>query len=81
MFWRIFVFFPMFMLLGLGLFSLGMDADSDQLMISIDSAPNTLDLEVSTNLCCFPGEPPPYCRATGPNNPLPTSLHRRAQVR
>ena len=81
MFWRIFVFFPMFMLLGLGLFSLGMDADSDQLMISIDSAPNTLDLAVSTNLCCFPGNPPPPCRATGPNSPLLTSLHRRAQVR
>jgi len=81
MFWRIFVFFPMFMLLGLGLFSLGMDADADPLMISIDSAPHTLDLAVSTNFCCMPGNPPPYCRATGPNNPLLTSLHRRAQVR
>ena len=81
MIWRFFVFFPIFMLLGLGLFSLGMDPDSDQLMISIDSAPNTLDLAVSTNLCCMPGTPPPFCRATGPNNPLPTSLHRRAQVR
>ncbi len=81
MFWRFFVFFPMFMLLGLGLFSLGMDPDSDQLLMSsIDSAPDTLDLAVSTNLCCGPGTPP-GCRATGPNNPLPTSLHRRAQVR
>ncbi len=79
MFSRILVLFPILLLLGLGLFSLGMDADSDPWMSS-DAEPGSLDVAVSTNLCCGPGAPP-GCRATGPKSPLTTSLHRRAQVR
>lgn len=77
MFWRILVLFPILLLLGLGLFSLGMDADSDPWMSS-DAEPGTFDV-VGTELCCFPGSPP--CRASGPSNPLTATLHRRAQVR
>ena len=79
MFWRILVLFPILLLLGLGLFSLGMDADSDP-WVSSDAGPGTLDVAVSTDLCCGPGNPP-SCRATGPSNPLTATLHRRAQVR
>jgi len=79
MVWRILVLFPIFPILGLGLFGLGMDADSDP-WVSSDAGPGTLDVAVSTDLCCFPGPPPP-CLATGPEQPLATVLHRRAQVR
>ncbi len=79
MFSRILVLFPILLLLGLGLFSLGMDADSDPWMSS-EEGPGTLIVAVSTDLCCGPGAPP-TCRATGPSNPLTATLHRRAQVR
>jgi len=79
MFWKILVLFPIFLIVGLGLFGLGMDADSDP-WVSSDAGPGTLDVAVSTNLCCMPGDPP-SCRATGPQHPLPAVLHRRAQVR
>ena len=76
---KILVLFPILLILGLGLFGLGMDADSDP-WVSSDAGPGSLDVAVSTNLCCMPGAPP-GCRSTGPESPLTASLHRRAQVR
>ena len=77
--WKILFLFPILLILGLGLFGLGMDADSDP-WVSSDAGPGSLDLAVSTNLCCMPGAPP-GCRVPGPKGPLTSSLHRRAQVR
>jgi len=77
--WKILFLFPILLILGLGLFGLGMDADSDP-WVSSDAGPGSLDVLVSTNLCCFPGAPP-GCRVPGPKGPLTSSLHRRAQVR
>jgi hypothetical protein len=79
MFWRILLLLPIFLILGLGFFVLGMDADSDPWMSS-DAGPGTLDSAVETNLCCGPGNPP-GCRVPGPKQPLTPELHRRAQVR
>jgi len=79
MFWKVLVLFPTLLILGLGLFGLGMDADSNPWVTS-DAGPGSLDVALSTNLCCFPGGPP-GCFATGPKQPLTTVLHRRAQVR
>jgi hypothetical protein len=79
MFWRISVVSPVLLLLGLGLFAPGMDADSDPWM-SDDARPGTFDIVVDAELCCGPGAPP-TCRSTGPSSPLTATLHRRAQVR
>ena len=79
MYWKTFVLFPILLILGLGLFGLGMDADSDP-WVSSDAEPGSLDFAMSTNLCCGGGAPP-GCRATGPKHPLTATLHRRAQVR
>ena len=80
MYLKILVLFPILLILGLGLFGLGMDADSDP-WVSSDAGPGSLDVAVSTNLCCMPGPAPGGCRATGPKHPLIATLHRRAQVR
>jgi len=76
--YRVLCFLFIFFLFGFGLFSLGMDPDFDQFTNIMDPEPTMV--EVETSLCCG-GGPPPSCRATGPQGPLTSSLHRRAQVR
>ena len=62
---------------SLGWIALAMDADSDQFTTVFDAEPSIMDGELAK---CRGAGPPP-CRATGPQSPLTTSLHLRAQVR
>ena len=54
--WKILALFPILLILGLGHFGLGMDADSDP-WVSSDAGPGSLDVDGSTNLCCGGGLP------------------------
>ena len=62
---------------SLGWIALAMDADPDQFTTLLDSEPSIMEGQLAK--CCGSGPPP--CRATGPQSPLTTSLHLRAQVR
>ena len=62
---------------SLGWIALAMDADVDPLDMVSDSEPSIMQGELDK--CCGSGLPP--CRSTGPQSPMTTQLHLRAQVR